>query len=335
MNINLRQLRAFVSIGRLGSFTKAAEALHATQPALSAQIRELEDSLGVKLFDRSTRSVTLTQAGEDLLPVVDNVLGDLGSVVARARDVARRNTGRVTVAALPSLSATMMPAVVARMRALHPGISIVIKDALAERTLALIRADEADLALTSTPPPDPQLLFTPLTKDRMVAVLPPSHALEKAKTIRLAELLDSPLVLMDRESSVRRIVDGACASIGRLAAPAYEVAFMATAIGLVRSGLGATLLPSSASELLAARDLTIRDLDAPRIERELGIVKQRRRAYSPAAEALVAVLATVAAEAKAATRPSAKPPRAPRFAAAAAPPPASPSSSRRSRARRR
>src|SRR6187455_1563706 len=68
MNINLRQLRAFVSIGRLGSFTKAAAALHATQPALSAQIRELEEALGVKLFDRSTRSVTLTQAGEDLSP---------------------------------------------------------------------------------------------------------------------------------------------------------------------------------------------------------------------------------------------------------------------------
>src|ERR1700682_2705791 len=160
MNINLRQLRAFVSIGRLGSFTKAADALHATQPALSAQIRELEDALGVKLFDRSTRSVTLTQAGNDLLPVVDNVLGDLGSVVARARDVARRNTGRVTIAALPSLAATLMPVAVAQMRALHPGITVVIKDALAERIIGLIRADEVDLALTSAPPTDPQLQFT-------------------------------------------------------------------------------------------------------------------------------------------------------------------------------
>src|SRR5262245_65782791 len=97
MNINLRQLRAFVSIGRLGSFTRAAEALHATQPALSAQIRELEESLGVKLFDRSTRSVTLTQAGEDLMPSVDTVLTDLSSVGDRGRDVARHNTGRVTV----------------------------------------------------------------------------------------------------------------------------------------------------------------------------------------------------------------------------------------------
>ncbi len=94
MNINLRQLRAFVSIGRLGSFTKAADALHATQPALSAQIRELEDALGVKLFDRSTRSVTLTQAGEDLMPSRrQRCSATSASVVARARDVAQAQHG--------------------------------------------------------------------------------------------------------------------------------------------------------------------------------------------------------------------------------------------------
>jgi DNA-binding transcriptional LysR family regulator len=296
MNINFRQLRAFATIGRLGSFTKAADALHATQPALSAQIRELEEALGVKLFDRSTRSVTLTQAGSDLLPVVDNVLGDLGSVVARARDVARRNTGRVTIAALPSLAATLMPLAIAQMRAQHPGITVVIKDALAERIIGLIRADEVDLALSSAPPVDPQLTFTPLLTDRMVAVLPAGHPLANARSVALAGLLASPIVLMDRDSSVRRIVDGACASIGRLAEPAYEAAYMSTAIGLVRAGLGATLLPSSAAELRAASDLVIRDLDQPRIERELGIVKQRRRAYSPAADALVGVLTDIARE---------------------------------------
>jgi LysR family carnitine catabolism transcriptional activator len=307
MNINLRQLRAFVSIGRLRSFTKAAEALHATQPALSAQIRDLEEALGVKLFDRSTRSVTLTQAGFDLMPSVDTVLTDLSSVVSRARDVAKRNTGRVTVGALPSLAATLMPVVIAKMREAHPGIVVVVRDALAERAIALLRADEVDLALTSAPPPDRELTFSPLFADRMVAVLPHAHPLAKAKTMRLADLLDLPLVLMDRDSSVRRIVDGACASIG-----------------LVRAGLGATLLPSSASELLAAGDLVIRDLDAPRIERELGIVKQRRRAYSPAAEALVAML-----------RASVTPPPARSRASAAAPRRASPSKTRRSRAPRR
>src|SRR5690349_19354083 len=137
MNISLRQLRAFVSVGRLASFTRAAEALNATQPALSAQIRELEEALGVKLFDRSTRSVALTQAGEDLMPSVDTVLADLTSVVERARDVAKRNVGRVTIAALPSLAATLVPAVIARMRDEHPGIVIVVRDALAERAVAL------------------------------------------------------------------------------------------------------------------------------------------------------------------------------------------------------
>ena len=112
--------------------------------------------------------------------------------------------------------------------------------------------------------------------------------------MRLADLLASPLVLMDRDSSVRRIVDAACASIGRLAEPAFEVAYMSTAIGLVRAGLGATLLPSSAAELRATSDLTLRDLDTPRIERELGVLKQRRRAYSPAAEAFVAMLTALA-----------------------------------------
>jgi len=109
MNINLRQLRAFVSISHLGGFTKAAEALHATQPTLSAQINQLEESLGVRLFDRSTRSVTLTQVGRDLLPVVDKVLSDLAAVSVRARDVAQKNTGRVVVAALPSISSTLLP----------------------------------------------------------------------------------------------------------------------------------------------------------------------------------------------------------------------------------
>ena len=127
-----------------------------------------------------------------------------------------------------------------------------------------------------------------------MAVLRRDHPLAKARTLRLAALLDEPLILMDRDSSVRRIVDAACASIGRMAEPAFEAAYMSTAIGLVRAGMGATLLPSSAAELRATSDLTIRDLDTPRIERELGVLKQRRRAYSPAAEAFVGVLTTLA-----------------------------------------
>ena len=108
LNFNLQQMRAFVAIGRLASFTQAAALMHTTQPTLSARIRELETALDVRLFDRSTRSVRLTQAGEDLLPIVEQVLADLGSVVEQARDVAARKTGRVTLAALPSVASGLM-----------------------------------------------------------------------------------------------------------------------------------------------------------------------------------------------------------------------------------
>ena len=96
----------------------------------------------------------------------------------------------------------------------------------------------------------------------MVAVLPRHHPLASARRVKLADLLDTPLILMNRDSSVRRIVDTACASLGRMPAPAYEPAYMATAIGMVRAGLGATLLPSSALEIAAAADLVMQTLEA-------------------------------------------------------------------------
>jgi DNA-binding transcriptional LysR family regulator len=195
----------------------------------------------------------------------------------------------VTVAALPSLAATLVPGVIARMQTAHPGIVVVIRDALAERALAILRADEADLALTSAPPPDRELAFTPLFADRMVAVLPHAHPLAQAPSVRLADLLDSPLILMDRDSSVRRIVDGACASIGRLATPATKrpswrrpsawcARDWARRSALVGVGAACRRRPRRARSR------------APRIERELGLVKQRRRSLSPASQAFVTTL---------------------------------------------
>jgi DNA-binding transcriptional LysR family regulator len=295
MNISLRQLRAFAAVGQLGSFTRAADALHATQPALSAQINELEGVLGVRLFDRSTRSVTITQAGRELLPVVHKILGDVRLVQTHARDVAQKNVGRVVVAALPSVSSTLLPQAVVRFRARYPGITIALRDALAERIARMIRDDEVDFGVTSAPAPDPQLDFTPLASDRMVAVLPRNHPLATARRLDLGQLLDTPLILMDRDSSVRRIVDQACAALGRIATPAYEPAFMATAIGMVRAGLGATLLPSSALEIASALDLVVHPLDNADLTRQLGVLRKKQRAYSPAAAAFIAELGKFAA----------------------------------------
>ena len=288
-NVNLRQMRAFVAIGRLASFTQAAALLHTTQPALSARIRELEEALSVRLFDRSTRSVRLTQAGADLLPVVEQVLNDLGSVVERARDVGSRNRGRVTVAALPSIASGLLPAAVARFRRRYPRISIGLRDAIGDRVLEAIRNREADLGISSVTAGD-GLDITPLGTDRIVAVMPRGHPLAKRRRLSLAMLVEHPLILMDRDSSVRHIVDATYAAAGRFAAPMFEATFMATAVGLVRAGLGVTLLPSSAHEVRTASDLAARAIDHPGLVRTLGVLRLRGRSLSPAAEAFVVVL---------------------------------------------
>ncbi|HEY3179051.1 MAG TPA: LysR family transcriptional regulator [Casimicrobiaceae bacterium] len=295
-NINLRQLRAFMTIGVLGSFTRAADALHTTQPALSAQIRELEAELGLRLFDRNTRSVSPTQAGRDLLPIVEKILADIGVVAAHAQNVVQRNIGRIAIAALPSVSSTLLPQAVVRFRTQFPGVTVALKDSLAEGIVEMIRNDDVDFGVTSSPASDAQLEFTPLASDRMVALLPRDHPLASARRLRLADLLDTPLILMNRDSSVRRIVDAACVSLGRMATPAYEPAFMATAIGMVRAGLGATLLPSSALEIAAAADLVVQKLDAPELTRQIGVLRKRTRSLSPAADSFVGTLRTHARE---------------------------------------
>jgi len=290
-NVNLRQLRAFAAIGRLASFTKAAAMLHTTQPALSAQIRELEDALGVKLFDRNTRAVALTRAGEELLPVVGQVLDDLGSVVDRAKDAAAGRAGRVTIAALPSLCTTLLPTMIAAFRAQHPGVRIALRDAIAGRVIDLVRAREVDVGVTSDHGIDANLDFLLLARDRIVAVLPPRHALARRRKLDPSDLLEYPLILMDRDTSVRHVVDAAFVSLGRIIVPAFEATYMSSAVGMVRAGLGLTLLPSYAMEVRTATDLVVRPIAGAALERRIGVVSMRGRSLSPAAQAFVDALA--------------------------------------------
>jgi len=290
MNPNPRQLRAFVAISRLGSFTKAAEALHSTQPALSAQINQLESNLGVRLLDRSTRRVTLTHVGRDLLPAVEKAMHDLASLTSRARDIAQMRTGRVSVAALPSISSSFLPEAIAQFSAQFPGVSVSLDDALAERIIELIRLQSVDFGITSSALVDSHMSFLRIGSDQMVAVMPRGHSLARMKRLSLRHMLDLPLIFMNRDSSVRRIVDDACAAQGRLPSPAYEAAYMSTAVGMVRAGLGVTLLPSSALELTAASDLQCVPIADRRLMREIGIVTNEGQSLSPAASAFIALL---------------------------------------------
>jgi DNA-binding transcriptional LysR family regulator len=285
MNFTLRELEAFLGVARLGNFTRAARSLNMSQPALTVRIRHLEDALGVRLLDRTTRSVALTRVGRELLPVVERVLGEIDAVAANAREFAGKRRGLVTVAALPSIASTVLPVTIAAFKTRHPGVTVRMRDAVAQRVIALVKSGEADFGIGSPTKRDPELRISHLMDDPVSVALPPGHPLERRERVRLEDLLASPLILMDREYSVRALIERAFESIGRSVVPAYEASYVPTALGLVKAGLGIAIVAlSAAGEAAELVGLQARPIDHPMLVRRISLIERAGRSLSPAAQ---------------------------------------------------
>ncbi|TPG57739.1 LysR family transcriptional regulator [Roseomonas nepalensis] len=299
MSLTLRQMRAVVAVDRTGSLGRAAALLHLSQPALTVQLREAEGALGLRLFDRGARGAQATGLGRPLVEAFARVLEDLDAVLAGAKEAAAGRTGLVRLAVLPSVGATVLPPVLLRLRAANPGIRVVVRDAVADGVVELVRSGAVEIGIGIEMERDPEIEVTPLFEDRMVAVLPAGHRLEARRTVPVAALAGEALVLMDPRSSVRALFDRACRAAGTSPLPAYEATYMSTAVALVRAGLGVGVLPSSAVDLRIAPALETRPIAAPEIRRSIGLIRRAGRTLSPAAAALVAGLLAGAAPASA------------------------------------
>ena len=290
MNFSLRQLAAFTAVARTASFTRAAAELHVTQPALTVQIRNLEAALGLRLLDRNTRSVQLTSVGRELLPVFERVMADIAAVAGGARELAAGDRGVVHVAALPSVCTGLVPAALAELARTHPGITVRLRDTVAQHVVRLVRSEEADIGIGTFAASEKGLEVEPLLRDRMVAVMPSRHRLAGRSTLKLAEVAREPMVSMDSHSSVRALVDRALAAAGAPTPPRYEVTYMSSAAALARAGLGIAVLPSTAFELDNTRGIAVVPLAGRGLEREIGIARKAGRSMSPAAEVFLAAL---------------------------------------------
>jgi len=287
MDISMRQVRAFVSVAHLKSFTRAAALLHVSQPALTVQIRKLEESLGIRLLDRNSRTVDITRVGRELLPVFQRVLHELDSVIMDTKALATQQHGVVRIAALPSFAAGLLPAIISRFRRSNPRMSFVVRDVIASRVNAAVRSEEVDIGITGGELSDPDLDVLHLTHDQMHVVFPSQHPLQRKRRITLEDLAELPLVLMDADTSVRAIVDRAFVAAGRLPIPACEAIYMMTAVGMVKAGLGVAVLPASAKEVRAEPSLKSRKIDDPAFARPIAVIKKRNRTLPPAAQLFV------------------------------------------------
>ncbi|MFP5236347.1 MAG: LysR family transcriptional regulator [Acidobacteriota bacterium] len=279
----IRHIRAFLKIVETRNFTRAAKDLHVSQSALTVQIQQLEESLGVKLFDRNKRGATLTAAGRDIFSPLQRLFNDAQAIAEHARELGSASTGYVHIAALPTVCAGVLPQLVRSFAASYPGIRIQIVDVVAERVRESVLKRHADLGIGTRHGRDSDLRATPLFQDRLAVFVPAGHPLAAQKAISLREISAFDLILPARDSSVRETVE-AIAHRERVALQArYDANFMPTALALVRAGLGIAILPESAAGGDSAGYARI-PLRNKFSTRQIELLQRRDAALSPAAE---------------------------------------------------
>jgi DNA-binding transcriptional LysR family regulator len=285
MEISLRQMRAFIAVAKLGNFTRAAEFLHVSQPTLTVQIKRLEEALELRLFDRNARSVNLTRAGRDLLPAFERTLQDLDSVLSDVKNVSTARHGVIRIASLPSFAAGLLPDSIRQFRKQNPGASFAIKDVIASSLLAIVRSDDVDLGLTGGDVdfPDIEVLFK--TSDEMNVIYPEGHPIGKLTRITAERLAQFPIVMMDARTSVRAVTDQAFSKAKLMPVPVAEATYMMTALGMVRAGIGITLLPASAREIAAEPSLRSKRISDPNFSRQVSLIKKKNRTLPPLSKA--------------------------------------------------
>ncbi|MBX3653486.1 MAG: LysR family transcriptional regulator [Ramlibacter sp.] len=283
-SLSTRQLTAFVTLAQERSFTRAAAACHLSQPAFSALIRSLEDSLQARLFDRDTRSVQLTAEGRLFEPSARQLLGDFAAAVGDLHDHVQRRKGRVHVAALPSLAAGWLPAIFREFRATWPGIELGLSDILSDGCIDLVRSGKADFALASAGTGIAGLSTELLCADRFWLVCRADHPLATAKQPSLKALARYPLIHLSRNSSVRQALDAALHPIQ--AHSVLEVDQLATVMGMVEAGLGISIIPALTLFHFERDTLVRRPLAAPGLTRRIYVVRRSDSSLSVAAQTL-------------------------------------------------
>ena len=284
--MNRRQLQIFLNLAETLNFARAAELSHLSQPALTLAVQSLERSLGGKLFSRTTRRVRLTPEGEMLLPRARQLLAEWEDTEEMLRYRFTLKRGRVTVAAMPSFAGALLPGLLLKYRRGYPLIDVAIQDVIHEQVVELVQKGRVEMGICFEPEAAEHLEFTPLFRDRFIAIVPAGAKFAKKRQVTWAELLKFPFITLQRPSTVRRLLERTLEETGVGVHVAMECHQLATVGNLVARGLGVSAVPALCRvqmTKLGARCLT---LSSPMVERSVGLIRRRDTELSTAARAL-------------------------------------------------
>ncbi|MFI2372929.1 LysR family transcriptional regulator [Streptomyces sp. NPDC018833] len=262
------RLAYFAGVARQEHVTRAAQEMGVPQSTLSRAMVRLEQDLGVTLFARKGRTVSLTPAGRAFLASVERALSEIERAADSVRADADPQAGKVAFGFLHTMGSETVPGLIRAFRADHPGIRFTLVQNYGEAMIERLRAGELDLCLTSPVPDAPDLEARRLDEQRLLLVVPDDHRLASRRRVRLAEAADETFVTLEPGYGLRRITDDLCAEAGFTPRVAFEGEEAETLRGLVAAGLGVALLPPPAVPRPGVVELTV---TAPKAVREIGL----------------------------------------------------------------
>lgn len=290
INCEILDLRAFLAVVELEGFNRAAEALHLSQPALSRRIQKLEASIGATLLERTTRHVSPTALGLELMPLVRRMLEEFDGSLFAARDRGARRNELVTIACLPTAAFYFLPTVIKQFNRDYPDIRFRILDLTATEGLQAVLRGEVEFGINFMGTADPDLIFDRIAEDPFVLAIRRDHPLAEEEEIGWQDLLPYRLITVHRSSGNRTLLDATLARANIELQWFYEVTHLSTSLGLVEAGLGISVLPRTATPGQDHPFIVTRPLLNPQISRTIGVVRRRGATLSPAAEHFRAML---------------------------------------------
>jgi DNA-binding transcriptional LysR family regulator len=283
------QLRAFVAVADSGGFGEAARRLHMSQPGVSRAVRALEVELGGDLFLRGRGVADLTTLGERVLVRSRAIIGEADAMRQERNEARGIAGGHIRLGSMPSVSATILPALLSRLERRHPALSVTVLDGHDDELVAWVRAATVDLAVVAGE--HDGLELQPLVTDELLAVVPAAHPLAARTAVRARELADEPFILT--RAGCERLVLAALGTQGVTPNISHEVTEASSILAMVGEGLGVSVMPGLAAPTPPAT-VALRPLQ-PRAERRLSLAVAPNHAPSPAARAFLAEAATTSA----------------------------------------
>jgi DNA-binding transcriptional LysR family regulator len=291
MKLDTLGVQAFVAIAKCGNFQKAAETLFLTQTALTRRLQKFEGYLGVRLIERTTRSIALTETGRNFLPQAERLLADLGNALTEIVETGRAERGDVCIACVPTAGVQYLPPIIQEYAARYPNNRIKILDHSSVGVAAAVARREAEFGINLDEIHHGELQSFPILEDQFVLICRDDHQLAGRKRLRWKQLEGFPLIFAGHANSNRPFLDAALHSRNLHLQAFYEVQRSSTAVGLVFEGVAAAVVPKLSIQRGAHPRIRLISLIDPAVYRTLKLVSRKNSKLSPAAQSLYNLIA--------------------------------------------